>query len=84
MELCEDCNTIYLFLTNKIATTWNTLPSYVVEIISVESFKARLDKHVQSLNKRKSKKVLRSSRKHQLNLLANLLRHIKFKSFRMS
>ena len=45
-ELCKDCNTRNRFLTNRIATTWNTLPSHVVEAISVNSFKARLDKHM--------------------------------------
>ena len=45
-ELCKNCYMRNRFLPNRSATTWNSLPPHVVNAISVNSFKARLDKHM--------------------------------------
>ena len=42
-ENCKDCNMRGKFLPNRTATTWNLLPPHVVNAISVNSFKAKLD-----------------------------------------
>ena len=47
-EVFNKCNQKFNFLTNRIATTWNKLPSKVIEAQSLNSFKARLAKHMSS------------------------------------
>ena len=45
-EAFNKCNQRFNFLTNRIAGTWNNLPSKAVEAQSLNSFKARIDKHM--------------------------------------
>ena len=47
-EKFDKCSFRHKFLFNRIATTWNNLPSKIVESRSVNSFKANLDKHMSS------------------------------------
>jgi hypothetical protein len=37
------------FFSNRVTTTWNSLPQTFVEAPSINAFKNRLDKHWQSL-----------------------------------
>ena len=47
-EAFNKCNQRFNFLTNRIAGTWNNLPSKAVEAQSLNGFKARIDKHMSS------------------------------------
>ena len=47
-EAFNNCKYRHNFLTNRISTTWNRLPSKVVEAKSLNSFKASLDAHMSS------------------------------------
>ena len=47
-EAFNKCNQRFNFLTNRIAGTWNNLPSKAVEAQSLNGFKARIDKHMTS------------------------------------
>ncbi|RMZ97708.1 hypothetical protein BpHYR1_016174 [Brachionus plicatilis] len=55
MEICGNCNIRGKFLPNRTATTWNLLPSYVVNAITVNGFKSKLDAHMPSGSLRRSK-----------------------------
>ena len=44
-EAYNKCNQRFDFLTNRITTTWNNLPPKAIGAQSLNSFKARLDKH---------------------------------------
>jgi ribonuclease P/MRP protein subunit RPP40 len=47
-ENFKNCPLRNNFLFNRNATTWNNLPKSVVSSISVNSFKANLDRHIKS------------------------------------
>ena len=47
-ENCGKCPLRSDFLPNRTATTWNLLPSQVVNAEKVNGFKARLDSHIKS------------------------------------
>ena len=47
-ESCGKCTLRGDFLPNRTATTWNLLPSVVVNAETVNSFKARLDSHIET------------------------------------
>ena len=47
-EAFNNCTYRHNFLTNRISTNWNRLPSKVVESKSLNSFKASLDGHMSS------------------------------------
>jgi ribonuclease P/MRP protein subunit RPP40 len=47
-EIFKNCSLRKNFLFNRNATTWNNLPKSVVSSISVNSFKANLDRHIMS------------------------------------
>ena len=48
------CKQRFDFLLNRVATSWNNLPKSVVEAPTLDSFKARLDRHLTSINGRTS------------------------------
>ncbi len=43
-ELIKNCGPRFNFFTNRVANTWNCLPSEVVDALSVNSFKEKYDK----------------------------------------
>ena len=45
-EICRNCPIRNNFLLNRNATTWNLLPPDIVEANTVNSFKARIDRHM--------------------------------------
>ena len=47
-DSCGKCPLRSDFLPNRTATTWNLLPSQVVNAEKVNAFKARLDSHIES------------------------------------
>ena len=53
-ENCRGCNMRWKFLLNRTATTWNLLPPNVVNSMTVNIFKARLDARVASGDLRRS------------------------------
>ena len=53
-EICGNCNLRGKFLPNRTATTWNLLPPYVVNAVTVNGFKSKLDAHMASGNLRRS------------------------------
>ena len=53
-EDCPNCNLRGRFLPNRTATTWNLLPPNVVEAVTVNGFKSRLDALIVSGSLRRS------------------------------
>ena len=53
-ENCGNCNLRGKFLPNRTATTWNLLPPNVVEAVTVNGFKSRLDALIVSGSLRRS------------------------------
>ncbi len=53
-EICGNCNIRGKFLPKRTATTWNLLLSYVVNAVSVNGFKSKLDAHMASGSPRRS------------------------------
>ena len=47
-EVYKKCKQRHNFLTNRIVTIWNNLPAKAVEAPSLNSFKAKVDKHMSS------------------------------------
>ena len=38
------------FFFDRIINVWNSLPAHIVNIIAIESFKKKLDKHLESVH----------------------------------
>ena len=53
-EKCSNYKQRFDFLLNRVATSWNNLPKNVAEAPTLDSFKARLDKYLKSINGRTS------------------------------
>ena len=53
-DISKNCPMRDGFLPNRSATTWNLLPSNIVNAQSVNSFKARFDDHMNSCGLRRS------------------------------
>ena len=47
-EIVKNCEQRHNFFPNRVTSHWNALPDYVVSAPTLNSYKARLDKHMES------------------------------------